>query len=915
MKKFLILAGGTIILAVIVFIGYVGVRLYLEYYFFSHREEIEQKLHKSVEAAQDKAVADDQAQQTKLNDSIRNNTSFLVDPEGYQTEDNWLAAGIGREIAGMAFIILHPGGQLPDFKVKAQVDPDKPQVHIEISGFDDEENATITADLKPAFAWDAQGYAELARKLLGKAASQSSGDSTDILTRLQDLTGHTLATEDIRLSANLQQTPASWQDHEAAALALTAMALRENAGFFNDERSLLSRATAHLAMAKALRGNQPETWPGLIADSALRTLAGRELDALASLDKLSARTDCPLSAKPWITALRLVAKQDWRVTKVTSDSPLLVKIAWFQVLNNDLRASTATHRLEGILFDPSRDPDAEINQNSPDWNISDWGRAVLVSPLGFSVENGHRFTENNIILELKEMNDVLKIEGGDPVNEQNIAATFSERENGTITKDDKGKILVQVIGRGTFKAATRRHLFNVMLQTYYWMNQLLGLPEDAEVFRAKMDSLYRGVPQYDLLWKGTEPLSQEMRRRQYDVWSAQKKTWLVWEVPSFLVRDLPGHHLANSFYARGVPFGTVYRVNLRLGFINSIGRKDYTAEFNEIDRKVKELPIDEQGGAFQKLSKPLNARMQADQPHGPAALEQKLLKLAPDQYDLVVDHVPVEKLLPVVGSFLDYNMRPISEMERLYRQYIDDATHEMIWRRHAALDPDGYFGLAYLLRQEGKFDEAAEMDRKGVAGGYDQVAMSNAVGDLVDYDLVHGKTDEAIQVAQKAADTGSQRGMETQMHVLEKQDKLDQAESIGQEIKERYGDDDDLVALYAQYGSHFPDKHSELERKFFPNGLNRIEFISYSQKEKPEAGCQITSDSPQLKPAGLLKNDIIVALDGYEIKSEMQYVFVRSLTDTPKMVFVVWRDKKYLEINASLPGRRFYADISDYGSQ
>lgn len=918
MKKFFLISGGVIILALIAFGFYEGMTLLEGIYLYTHREEFEERLAKSSEQAQLKSVAQETERLAQLKKSLDDQPSFFVDREGYQTEDNWLAANIIRELTGMSFEVMHPGDPLPDFHVKTQVDPDKPQVRVEVTGVDEGDDADVYADLTPTFAWDAQGYAPLAQKLLDRTKIPSfntlGDNATDILAHLQNLTAYDLAQEDVRLSANLQQNPASWQDHEAAALALTALALRENAGFYSDDRTLLCRATAHLALAQVLRQNQSETWPGLIADAAIRMLTGREVNAMADLDSLAARTDCPESAKPWIMALRLRAKDDWRIAEVKSNSPLLVKIAWFQVLADDLTDMAATHRLNAILPAPTDDSSTTNNQtqDSSVWDLPDWGRAVLVSPLYLSVENGHRFTENNITLELKEINDVMKVEGGDPVNAQNVTTAFAEGESGTISKDANGKVLVRVIGRGTFKAATRRHLVVAIRSAYDWMKRDLGLPEDAEAFRAQMDATFRGIPQGEFLWEGMENPSQEELKRRYDVWHEQNKTWNVWALPPGTGSSLPGYSMVKAFYARGVPFGTVYRVEQRLGFINAIGEEDDTTEFNAIVAKVKQLPLSEQPDAFHKLSAPLNAKMQADVPHGPTALEQKLLKLAPDRYDLVVDHVPVDKLLPVVGSFLDYNIRPIKEIESLYRKYINDSTHELIWRRHAALEPDGYFGLADFLREEGKFDEAAEMDRKGVAEGYDQVLMSNSVWELVDYDLNHGLNDEAEKVAQSAADTGSERGLGVQMYLQEREGKLDEAEATGKAMEDRYSPDISLSLLYAGHKDHFPEKYAEAERKLFPDGLLQVDLSSFFQK--PESGCKITGDSPLLKEAGFRQNDVIVAIDGHQVNSRDQYVFLSAIPHDSKVGIIVWRNQKYMEMQTSLPGQKFYGNLADYGN-
>ena len=156
--------------------------------------------------------------------------SLFADPGGYGTEDNWLATMISREIAEMSYFAAHPSAAVPDLKVRAQFDPTARQVQAKIDGFG---TATISVDLKPKFAWDPTGYAPLAGQLLGTTPGMAAipvTDGNDVLTHLLNLTGPELATEDVRLSANLQAHPTSWQDHEAAALLLMALALRDVGG-------------------------------------------------------------------------------------------------------------------------------------------------------------------------------------------------------------------------------------------------------------------------------------------------------------------------------------------------------------------------------------------------------------------------------------------------------------------------------------------------------------------------------------------------------------------------------------------------------------------------------------------------------------------------------------------------------------
>jgi len=221
---------------------------------------------------------------------------------------------------------------------------------------------------------------------------------------LQELNGYKLAQADVRLSDDLQKHPASWPAHEDAAFALCALALRENAGGWSDSRRMLGRAAAHLALAQVLRGSQPETWPGLMADAALRTLSGRELDA----------------TRPSGRACRAYGSSGFRrsvadraaygghagLADCERDGEITAGGAHCLVpaLANDLSDGPAVSRLDQVVTPPTEDANGAMNVNVGGgyWQAPDWGRAVLASPASITVQNGWRYTEAQITLELQE---------------------------------------------------------------------------------------------------------------------------------------------------------------------------------------------------------------------------------------------------------------------------------------------------------------------------------------------------------------------------------------------------------------------------------------------------------------------------------------------------------------------------------
>jgi tetratricopeptide (TPR) repeat protein len=929
MKKLFLILGGVVCLAIIVAAMYVALTLGLSVYIAytnqargrAYQSQMAQtethQMQQQIASLGNNMTPDVVENKRKADELAGKLPTLFVDPEDYKTEDNWLATNISREIAEMAFVTAHPDAQLPDLTIRAVVDPDKPQIHVEIDGFRPE---TIATDLTPVFAWDPEGYASLARQLLGAtpgAAPAPDSDANDVLGHLLNLTGAKLAVEDVRLSGNLQQHPASWQDHEAAALVLTALALREEAGSYSDNRTLLSRATAHLALAQALRGDQRATWPGLIAGAAIRTLSGRELDALAHLDNLSAQPDLPDSAKTWITALRLLAKQDWRVADVTPKSPLLLKIAWFKILKLDLFSEVAAKRLEQVVPQPPQDPNAPPDQQktNPETLIPDWGRIAGRSPFYDQSGDDVKNAEYRLDLEFHELDEILKTEGSTPFNLENLASIFSERETNTISHDADGKTVVHVIGPGSFKAASLRHIFAGLISKRLIPDPAGESDQDpaqAQNSFTKMDSLFQGVPGYELARLHLGFVEPDESKKQYADWVAAKKTWRVWEVPYGLVRDMPGYTHVEAFYRHAVPFGTVYDTDLdrRYGFINAVNPEVMPPFDTPELEKIKKLPIQEANLAIENYSNKYNAILRATEAKSPKPFEQELLKLAPDEYILAQDHVPNDKLITAVAPFLDYCLNPIGRIEDLDSEHLSDADREMIVRKHVALDPGFGFRAAEVLRENGNPDEAAEMERRAIPAIDNPIGLSNAVMPLVIYDLEHGQKDEALALAQKAGNVASELGLATYCYAMEYVGRFDEAEAAANQLKTMYSNDSFIYTLHVRHKDHYPDLYANAVEEAYPNGFVRVTLADFSVA--PKAGCLIKSSSDLLAEARLQPGDVIVALDGYRVDSDVQYGFARAMTMNCNMDFIIWRNGKYLEIKAFVPDRRMFIETGDY---
>ena len=149
--------------------------------------------------------------------------------------------------------------------------------------------------------------------------------------------------------------------------------------------------------------------------------------------------------------------------------------------------------------------------------------------------------------------------------------------------------------------------------------------------------------------------------------------------------------------------------------------------------------------------------------------------------------------------------------------------------------------------------------------------------------------------------------------LMERMNKLEDAEKYYGNILERYEDAGALVAFYIRHKDANP-KFVERIRKFtaasFPDGMKKVAIGDFTAA--PTDGVIVNSTNQNTERAGLKRGDIFVALDGYRVQTLEQYMLVRGLTDDPKINLIVWNGSKYVEVSVSLQQRRFNNDISTY---
>jgi hypothetical protein len=278
------------------------------------------------------------------------------------------------------------------------------------------------------------------------------------------------------------------------------------------------------------------------------------------------------------------------------------------------------------------------------------------------------------------------------------------------------------------------------------------------------------------------------------------------------------------------------------------------------------------------------------------------------------DPAPYPVLREAYGPLADYDVNSQYQLARS-AQGRDKAAFVEWSRRACELYVDLCEFAAQWAADEGRDYDAATAYHRWFDEARDRVDVSNGIGWLVDYEYGRGRKAEALRLAQGAAETYSSVGLKTLAWVLERNGELAQAEDYYRRHDTRYGaEPSNLIGFYKrsvdkgarQYESAFK---AELA-KAFPGGLEPV--ASIRRDEPPKDGARAASGNARSAAAGLFPGNVIVALDGYRVRTQAQFQIVRSFTEDPAMTLLVWNGKGYVEIKTSQKYRRFGIEIEDY---
>ncbi len=189
---------------------------------------------------------------------------------------------------------------------------------------------------------------------------------------------------------------------------------------------------------------------------------------------------------------------------------------------------------------------------------------------------------------------------------------------------------------------------------------------------------------------------------------------------------------------------------------------------------------------------------------------------------------------------------------------------------------------------------------------------------LVAYYVDRQELDEAKQALALVDDGGDVRWKETQAFLFEKQGDHVRACSLYQQISESTKTPRTLLGFYQRnadlqdgQGVTYRRRLEELTNRIFPAGMRRVGLHSFA--DAPRAGVAMKGFSFAARKIGLLKDSVVVAVDGVEIVNSEQYKFVRDLdAANPRMELIFWNGDRYVATTVTLTDRRFGLSLEDY---
>ena len=773
----------------------------------------------------------------------------------YQNEDEWIVSQTARAVIDLARLVESgtpaPIGDIALTDVTRDPDPANPgRFALQIGP----RPATVRVN---TYVWDPDVYLPLARTAGVVERESAPADTDGVVAALVNLTAATLEAQNHKISAALAADLRNPSHHEAAAFLLTALALREASGDFYDPRLVLSRASAHLAVARALRSATAQpSLAGRLADITLLVVSGRMGPAIRRMDMLAAGSP-PEPAQTWMRALRCRATLDWRVAPGDGAS-LVERLEYVRALT---RMTTASAVLDYLA---ARKP----------VEAADWAWRGLEYRM--TIESGHAFVKTTFAQTFVEAVAILNPHVPIDSHATLITALGVAPAVSSVDRSAVSNRRVRVIDAGLWAEFYQRHLAHIAARGTHFYRDLYASKEAADGFEIAIDRAVGDVR----VW----PIVRQLRTRTPGEYAAAmpRVTRLLRERPDAVASV--AWHAAVQWVPKDATRIPAPRPS---GWFRTVFPSGTTFDADRLQARGRNLTdVRTQIDALHQLS-PWDPGLT-----GRWSEVQCALGCTPEQerghYAAIEDYH-----LPTMRKFAYASADPAASLRRLCDVSGDDC-----------------YQLPEWLLSRDRLVEAADAYQTYARVARDLVGVSNRMEWLVRYYQRAGRTADARRIAELAGESGSARGLKTLAGFHERAGDPVRALALYRDIRDRYEHHD--TALLAFYMRRLDATGRKPEDPEYTRLLNRYfggELLAPDPQDAapPVQGLRVTRTNLLNEKAGVRAGDIVTAVDDVQVWTTEQYQVVYERSFDKPMRLIVWRTGRYVTIEA--PFRQYHSGV------
>ncbi len=694
--------------------------------------------------------------------------------------------------------------------------------------------------------WAPVNYVGLAKKWTAGRRKPAPSPASEVLSLLTTPRVDVLAGLNAEIGARLAAASPDRGASEDAALLAGVLALREEPGDFGDTRPFLSRMTAFLAVAQSI--DAPPTKSGEVAAIVQLALIERQQEVLTRIQRWETPAATPLEHS-WSGALRLRATGDWRALKDPAHATLLERLEYVRAVD-DRRG----HEAALDFLDESHAEKAV-----------DWLR--IFEARNLSVEIADSYAENPVELELRDAVTVWTRMSGRPLPDKDPLPVLMDALNAAAPAVPYSQALP--VDWPTWAASFQRHLAQHIVTTVTRESRTYGRPDDARSEALSLEKAFGSLAlfpvakrlyaldnaQYADAIKGVIGLLRQRPELLTPAnWTEMTTTWNG-RSPTGVTPDA-------VWFTTLAPYGTAQDAANRAWAYRRQGRL-VIATLRGLRNSA---PYDRY-----LVEKEMEVRFR--------------------------DKPPLSEYQTAAGVLAEYDSDLVADLMAIVRD--DPEAYVPLARKRCELEVSRCQQLAAYLADHERDDEAAEVYERWVKSDRDRVSVANSSRWLITYYFSHGQVERAIDLADRAADAYSASGLLAKAELLERMGDFKGAEAIQKKVTDRYRSTNALAAFYVRWNKASSDPAiataaDSLLLNIFPDGVSRVDMSKLV--DAPRGGLELTAAGVRMTRAGLAAGDVIVAVDGIDVRNDDQFRMAWNMDRAAQVAVIIWREGKYVTV-------------------